>query len=73
LQGLGEEIGEHLFCWAMLHADGFKANTVLDKEISNVDVPRVGATGFASVLLELDGTLVILVKNVFLENVPLAC
>jgi hypothetical protein len=70
LQGFRKKIGQHLFRWAMLYVDGFEADTIFDEEVSDVDVSRVGATRFASVLLETDGALVVLVENVFLQTYP---
>jgi len=46
-------------------------DVVSDKEIANVDVLGLFATGGPSIFLEKDSTLVVLVNNWFLDWVPL--
>ena len=45
--------------------------TVLHKEITNVDVPGLLPAGCSTILLKSDSALVILIKNVFGKLVPL--
>jgi hypothetical protein len=73
LQWFRKKIDEHLFSGAVLHAKVFEADAILDKEVSDVYVPKIESAGFAAILLKPDRARVVLVKSIFFQNISLGC
>ena len=72
LQGLGEKIREHISCIAVTERNVPLLDTVLDKEIPDVDVTRAATGGGAPIELKANGTHVVLFKITFLDGMPLS-
>ena len=60
LEGLGHIVSLHLVCWAVLDGNIALFDLVGNKEIPNVNVSGSLAHALVAVLLQADGTLVIL-------------
>jgi hypothetical protein len=71
LKRLLKEIGKHLVRGTVDDRNALGLETVLHKEITNVDVPGLLPAGCSTILLKSDSALVILIKNVFGKLVPL--
>jgi len=73
LKRLRKEIGKHLVRGTVDDRNALGLETVLHKEITNVNVPGLVPAGCSTILLKSDSALVILIKNVFGKLVPLFC
>ena len=71
LKRLRKEIGKHLVRGTVYDRNALGPETVLHKEMMNVDVPELLPAGCSTILFKLDSTLVLLIKNVFDKLVPL--
>jgi len=71
LKRFREKIGKHFFRGTIHDGDFFGLETVFHKEISDVDVPGLLSAQCLTVLFEMDGTLVILIKNIVRELLSL--
>ncbi len=65
LSGLGHKIGDHVLRGAPLHGHLVLLDTVSDKEETNVDVFSSLGAGSLAILLQKNGTLIVLVDNIF--------
>ena len=66
-----KEIGKHFFRGTIHDGDVLGLETVLHKEISDVDMPGLLPARCSTVLFKADGTLVILIKSIVWELVSL--
>jgi len=71
LKRLRKEIGKHLVRGTVDNRNALGLETVLRKEITNVDVPGLLPAGCSTILLKPESALVILIKNVFGKLVTL--
>jgi hypothetical protein len=71
LKRLSKVIGKHLVRGIVDDRNALGLETVLHKEITNVDVPGLLPAGCSTILLKPDSALVILIKNVFGKLVTL--
>ena len=71
LKRLRKEIGKHLVRGTVDNRNALGLETVLHKEITNVNVPGLLPAGCSTILLKSDSALVLLIKNVFGKLVPL--
>jgi len=71
LKRLRKEIGKHLVRGTVDNRNALGLETVLQKEITNVDVPGLLPAGCSTILLKLDSALLILKKNVLGKLVAL--
>ena len=71
LKRLRKVIGKHLVRGTVDNGNALGLETVLHKEVTNVNVPGLLPAGCSTILLKSDSALVILVKNVFGKLVPL--
>jgi hypothetical protein len=70
LKRLRKEIGKHLVRRIVDNRNALRLETVLHKELTNVDVPGLLPARCSTILLKSDSALVILIKNVFGKLVP---
>jgi hypothetical protein len=63
LKRLCKEIGKHLVRGTVDNRNALGLETVLHKEITNVDVPGLLPAGCSTILFESDSALVILIKT----------
>ena len=70
LERFRKEIGKHLVRGTVDDRNALGLETVLHKEITNVNVPGLLPAGCSTILLKLGSALVILIKNVFGKLVP---
>ena len=68
-----EKMGKHFVRGIVDNRKALRLETVLHKEITNVNVPGLVPAGCSTILLKSDSALVILIKNVFGKLVPLFC
>jgi hypothetical protein len=61
LQWLGKEIGQHCFCGTVLYRHSFLHESVLDKEVTDINVPRLLTSQCSTILLQAHCTLIVLV------------
>jgi hypothetical protein len=71
LKRLRKEIGKHLVRGTVDNRNVLGLETVLHKEITNVDMPGLLPAGCSTILLKSDSALVFLIKNVLGKLVPL--
>ncbi len=71
LHRLREKIRLHLLRWAVLYIDAGEIYSVLYKKIPDIDVSGFWSAGFTSIFLEPNRALIVLIKNVLVECVPL--
>jgi len=71
LERFCEEIGKYFVRGTVDDRNALGLETVLHKEITNVDVPGLLPAGCSIFLHKSDSALVILIKNVFGKLVPL--
>ena len=67
LQWFGQKIGNHLFCWAVLHNEITVVDAVYDKEVAHVQMSCELGAQQSAILLKKDNTLIVLIKDCFLE------
>ena len=71
LMRLRKEIGKHLVRGTVDDRNALGLETVLHKEITNVNVPGLLTAGCSTIHFKLDSALVIQIKNVFGKLVTL--
>ena len=71
LKRFRKEIGKHLVRGTVDDRNALGLETVLHKEITNVDVPGFLPAGCSTILFKPDSALVIQIKNVFGKLVTL--
>jgi hypothetical protein len=70
LKRLRKEIGKHLVRGTVGNRNALGLETVLHKEITNVNVPGLLPAGCSTILLKSDSALVILIKMFSVSSYP---
>ena len=71
MKGFGKEVSDHLFRWTILDGEILHIDAVGNEVKSTIEVLGSLAAGLATVLLEQDCTLVVLIKDCILMIIAL--